>query len=124
MNNDVFDHKIICKHCNKEMEKGKVIKNGFALRALKCPKCDGKLIHPVDEERYNKYKNLRSKQYFVKMRLVGNSYAVSIPKEIVACMKQQEKIFDDIVKLCFEDFGRLSLKFGEELKKEKEMENE
>jgi hypothetical protein len=50
------------------------------------------------------------------MRLVGNSYAVSIPKEIVSFMKEQEKIMDDMVRLCFEDIGKLSLNF-EELKK-------
>jgi hypothetical protein len=49
---------------------------------------------------------------------VGNSYAVSIPKEIVSFMNEQKKIMDEMVKLCFEDFGRLSLNF-EELKDKK-----
>ena len=47
------------------------------------------------------------------MRLVGNSYAVSIPKEIVSFMRDQERIMNDMVRLCFEDFGRLSLNFGD-----------
>ena len=47
------------------------------------------------------------------MRLVGNSYAVSIPKEIVSFMNNQKKMMDEMVKLCFEDFGRLSLNFKE-----------
>jgi hypothetical protein len=51
------------------------------------------------------------------MRLVGNSYAVSIPKEIVSFMKEQEKIMNDMVRLCFEDIGKLSLNFGEEINK-------
>ena len=46
------------------------------------------------------------------MRLVGNSYAVSIPKEIVSFIREQEKIMNDMVRLCFEDFGRLSLDFN------------
>ena len=46
------------------------------------------------------------------MRFVGNSYAVSIPKEIVNFMQEQEKIMDDMVRLCFEEFGRISLRFG------------
>ena len=46
------------------------------------------------------------------MRFVGNSYTVSIPKEIVNFMKEQEKIMDDMVRLCFEEFGRISLNFG------------
>jgi len=47
------------------------------------------------------------------MRLVGNSYAVSIPKQIVSFMSEQEKIMDNMVRLCFEDMGRLSLNFDE-----------
>ena len=46
------------------------------------------------------------------MRLVGNSYAVSIPKEIVSFMNEQEKSMSEMVKLCFEDIGRLSLDFN------------
>ena len=50
------------------------------------------------------------------MRLVGNSYAVSIPKEIVLFMREQEKMMNDMVRLCFEDMGKLSLNFSEEEK--------
>ena len=78
-----------------------------------CPKCHGKLIHPVDEQEYHKFINLKNKEFRVKMRLVGNSYAVSIPKEIVLFMKAQEKMMDDMVRLCFEETGRLSLNFHE-----------
>ena len=55
--------------------------------------------------------SLKNKEFNVKMRLVGNSYAVSIPKEIVSFMRAQEKVMDDMVKLCFEEMGRLSLNF-------------
>ena len=115
---DIFDNTILCKKCGKKMEKAKIGKNGFVFRAMICPKCNEKIIHPVDEQEYIKFINLRNKQFNVKMRLVGNSYAVSIPKEIVLFMREQEKIFDDIVNLCFEDFGKLSLNFNE-LKKRK-----
>jgi hypothetical protein len=50
------------------------------------------------------------------MRFVGNSYAVSIPREIVNFMKEQEKIMNNMVRLCFEDFGKLSLDFDPERK--------
>jgi len=110
---DIFDNKILCKKCDKEMKKAKVSKNGFILRAVVCPKCNSKIIHPVDEQEYNKYINLKNKEFKVKMRLVGNSYAVSIPKEIVSFMNEQKKIMDEMVKLCFEDFGKLSLRFKE-----------
>ena len=110
---DIFDNKIHCGKCNVEMQKAKVSKNGFLLRAVVCEKCNGKIIHPVDEQNYTKFINLRSKEFNVKMRLVGNSYAVSIPKEIVSFMNTQEKIMDQMVKLCFEEMGIVSLNFNE-----------
>jgi len=99
------------------MEKAKIAKNGFLFRAMICPKCNEKIIHPADEQEYSKFSDLRNKEFHVKMRLVGNSYAVSIPKEIVSFMREQENIMNDMVRLCFEDMGKLSLNFGEELTK-------
>ena len=90
----------------------KANKNGFILRAVACPKCNDKIVHPKDEIEYNDFMNLKKKEFNVKMRFVGNSYAVSIPKEIVNFMKEQENIMDDMVKLCFEEFGKISLVFG------------
>ena len=92
------------------MQKAQIVKNGFLLRAMVC-KCGEKIIHPNDEQEYNKFINLKNKEFRVKMRLVGNSYAISIPKEIVSFMREQENIMDDMVKLCFEQMGRLSLNF-------------
>ena len=116
---DIFDNTILCRNCNIKMKKAEVVKNGFILRAVICPRCNGKIIHPADEQEYNRFINLKNKEFRVKMRLVGNSYAVSIPKEIVSFIKEQEKIMDDMVKLCFEDLGRVSLNFGKinEIKK-------
>lgn len=110
---DIFDNTILCNSCNAEMEKAQLSKNGYILRAVVCPECDTRIIHPLDEENYHKFINLRNKEFNVKMRLVGNSYAVSIPKEIVSFMNEQEKAMDDMVRLCFEDMGRLSLNFGD-----------
>lgn len=109
---DVFDNKILCKKCNTTMEKLEIYKNGFKLRAVGCPKCKTKIIHPVDEAEYNRFQNLKKKEYKVKMRLVGNSYAVSIPKEIVSFMNEQKKMMNEMVQLCFEDMGKLSLNFN------------
>jgi len=105
------------------MQKAKIVKNGFIFRAVICPKCNDKIIHPVDEQEYNKFINLKNKEFKVKMRLVGNSYAVSIPKEIVSFMNEQKSIMDEMVRLCFEDFGRLSLNFEELKGKNKNNEN-
>lgn len=124
MTADIFDNTIICKNCNIEMEKGYVSKNGFKLRALKCPKCGKSHIHPKDEEEYNKFINLKNKEYRVKMRLVGNSYAISIPKEIVSFMEEHEKATDDIVRLCFSDLGKLTLMFNKGSKTEDREKND
>lgn len=110
---DIFENTIICKDCKMKMKPVSIEKNGFILRAVQCPKCQEKIIHPKDEEEYNRFLSLRGKTFKVKMRIVGNSYAVSIPKEIVGFIKQQERIMDDMVSLCFSKARRLSLMFGE-----------
>jgi hypothetical protein len=99
------------------MQRAKIAKNGFIFRAVVCPKCNDKILHPSDEHEYNKFINLKNKVFHVKMRMVGNSYAVSIPKEIVSFIQEQEKIMDEMVRLCFEDFGKLSLSFEEARRK-------
>jgi len=111
---DIFDNTILCGKCNSKMQKAKIDRNGFLLRAMVCPKCNDRIIHPVDEREYNKFNDLRNKEFSVKMRMVGNSYAVSIPKEIVSfmnAMNTHRKIMNDMVRLCFEDFGKVSLNF-------------
>ena len=115
MTHDIFDNTILCRKCNSKMQKANIAKNGFVFRAVVCPNedCNEKIIHPSDQEEYDRFINLKNKEFRVKMRLVGNSYAVSIPKEIVSFMNEQKKIMDEMVKLCFKDFGRVTLNFGE-----------
>jgi|TARA_B100001971_G_C18069314_1_gene472209 uncharacterized paraquat-inducible protein A len=110
---DIFNNTILCGKCQVKMKPVNFEKNGFVLRAVVCPKCHAKIIHPKDEQEYKNFINLKKKQYNVKMRFVGNSYAVSIPKEIVNFMKEQEKIMNEMVRLSFEEFGRISLNFGQ-----------
>lgn len=109
---DIFDNTILCKKCNKAMKPTLVSRNGFNLRALKCPKCNEMLIHPEDKIEYQNFMRLKEKDYNVKMRMVGNSYTVSIPREIVDFMKEQEKRLNEMVRLNFEEAGRLSLNFN------------
>ena len=113
MTTDLFDNKIMCKDCKEEMQKTEIVKNGFTLRAVECMRCGQKIIHPSDVEEFRKFSELKKRDFNVKLRMVGNSYAVSIPREIVDFMHEQEKMMDDMVKLCFEEAGRLSLMFGE-----------
>ena len=114
MTHDIFENTILCKNCDRKMERADVLRNGYSLRAMVCKGCNERIIHPSDEENYNKFINLKNKEFSVKMRLVGNSYAVSIPKEIVSFMNAKRKIMDDMVRLCFEEMGKVSLSFGDE----------
>ncbi|MEK6872220.1 MAG: hypothetical protein AABX16_04925 [Nanoarchaeota archaeon] len=109
---DIFDNKIVCKNCNEEMKPVSVNRNGFALRAIECNDCKSRIIHPHDEQKYQNFMTIKKKEFNVKMRFVGNSYAVSIPREIVDFIKEHERMMNDMVKLCFEDFGKVSLDFG------------
>jgi NAD-dependent SIR2 family protein deacetylase len=120
---DIFDAKISCKNCDSEMQKGYIEKRGMQIRAVKCGKCGDKIIHPADLSCLENFKDLRGKEFNVKLRVVGNSHAISIPKEIVNFINDQhrqmnsmesvEKEMNDMVRLCLEDFHKLSLRFGE-----------
>ena len=59
---DIFDNTILCKRCGAKMQKAKIAKNGFLFRAVVCSKdgCSEKIIHPVDEQEYNKFINLKN----------------------------------------------------------------
>jgi DNA-directed RNA polymerase subunit RPC12/RpoP len=120
---DIFESKILCKNCNLQMEQFTLEKKGFKLRAIKCPRCNDKIIHPTDLNNFKNFNNLKQKTYNVKLRMVGNSHAVSIPKEMLDFInnthRQMSKQFDDMVKLCFEDFGKISLRFFDEQQEEK-----
>ncbi len=89
-----------------------ISKNGFNLRAVRCGKCGEAVIHPSDKQEYEEFIRLKKKDFEVKMRMVGNSYAISIPREIVDFMKEQEKMINNMVRLSFQDAGRLSLMFN------------
>jgi len=109
---DIFDNQILCKHCEKPMGTVLISRNGFNLRAKKCTKCGETLVHPQDKAEYENFMRLKQKEFNVKMRMVGNSYAVSIPREIVDFMREQESMINDMVRLSFEDAGRLRLMFN------------
>ena len=111
---DLFDNPILCKDCRKIMDSILVSKNGYNLRAIKCKKCGKTIFHPEDKQEYENYMRLKNKDFEVKMRMVGNSYAISIPREIVNFMEEQEKIMNKMVRLSFEDMGKLSLDFNPE----------
>lgn len=109
---DIFENKVLCNKCEKVMRPVLVSKNGFNLRALKCDKCNEVLIHPQDKIEYDEFMRLKQKEYEVKMRMVGNSYTVSIPKEMVSFMREQKNIVDSMVKMCFTEPHKISMAFN------------
>ena len=119
---DIFEQKVLCDKCNVIMHRIEIIKNGFRLRVLQCARCGQKVAHPADMQEYNNFMALKNKVFKVKMRIVGNSYAVSIPKEIVNFMREQDRIMDNMVRLCFNEAKKLSLIFGDEKGEETERE--
>lgn len=96
------------------MQKVRFVRNGFSFRAVQCLNCNNRIIHPDDKQEYERYRNLRNKTFGVKLRMVGNSYTVSIPKEIVNFINEQNKIIDEIVKLNLDQMGKISLNFRSE----------
>lgn len=108
---DIFDNAIFCKNCNLRMIPENITKNRFILRAVKCPSCVNKIVHPDDLREYENFLNIRKKSFKVKLRFVGNSYAVSIPREIIDFMNEQDKKMKEMVDLSLEEFGRISLSF-------------
>lgn len=126
---DIFDTKIMCKKCNHEMKQKILEKEGMQLRAVECPKCKDKIIHPADLNCLNKFNDVKDKTFNVKLRVVGNSHAVSIPKEIVDLMNEQHRLMseqhkkirremNEMVKMAFEDFGKLRLTFWDDEEEE------
>ena len=125
---DIFNARILCNKCGLEMSKIEMEKNGIKVRAVECPRCHERIIHPEDKQNLEHFKDLKGKTYNVKLRIVGNSHTVSIPKEIVNFMEEMNRFngmhsrmrkhfeeMDNMVQLCFEDMGKISLNFGQEV---------
>jgi len=128
---DIFDAKILCKNCNLVMKPRVLEKEGLQLRAVECPKCKDKIVHPADINCMNKFNDLKGKTFNVKLRMVGNSHTVSIPKEIVDLINEQHNLMNEqhrriskemneMVKMAFEDFGKLRLSFFDQLEEDEE----
>lgn len=116
--NDLFDAEIRCRGCKVKTNKSSMFKDGFKVRYSECPKCTNKWYHPTDLRDYEEFKKLKEREFHVKLRMVGNSFSVTIPKEIIEFEEQfnrMEKEMDTIMKLCLDKPGRLSLHFSEEL---------
>ncbi|MBU2589580.1 MAG: hypothetical protein KKA65_00945 [Nanoarchaeota archaeon] len=105
---DIYDATIICDHCSKPTDKAILVKNGFKIRAWFCRKCKKEWLHPSDLAAYNAFKRLKERDFRVKLRLVGNSWAISIPKEII---EYEDVTVSKTVQLSLDEPGRLSIFF-------------
>ena len=118
---DIFDNQVLCSKCNIKTRKISITKNGFTIRVLECPNCGKHIYHPADLQEYENFNKLKNREFEVKLRMVGNSYAVSIPREIIEFQEEMEKEMqseiehmEKMVKLCLEQPGKLSLFFTRE----------
>ena len=102
------------------MKKIDVTKNGFLFRTLQCSTCNNKIVHPNDKQEYQHFLHIKNKKFDVKLRMVGNSYTVSIPREIVNFINEQNKVMDDMVRLNLDRMNRLSLEFDKLYRKDKD----
>ena len=114
---DIFDHTILCKICHRETEKNVLLKDHFQFRILECPSCKHQIFHPSDLRDYEDFKKLRQRDFNVKLRMVGNSFCVSIPREIIA-FANLEREMDRLVRLCLEEPNKLTLFFERKVFKE------
>ncbi len=115
---DINQATILCNNCNTKANKSYIKKDGFNLRAWKCAKCNDEWVHPLDLEEYNRFKRMCKKTYSVKLRLVGNSYAVSIPREIIDFQEEMFSEIDQIIKMSLETPEKLNLFFTKKLQKD------
>lgn len=109
---DIFNAKVLCDNCNQLMQKSFVIKRGFEVRALQCPSCEKSYIHPEDEQRLEQFEKIKNKSFQVKLRMVGNSYTVSIPREIISYQDDVQKKLNKMLFMALEEPEKLSIFFS------------
>ena len=114
---DIYNATILCEDCNKKTTKGITFKDGFKLRSWDCNNCGKRWFHPLDLNEFNNFEKLKHKEFEVKLRFVGNSYAVSIPKEIINYQENITKETDKILYISLEQPDKLSIFFTKRIKR-------
>ncbi|MFH1456464.1 MAG: hypothetical protein ABIF40_05970 [archaeon] len=105
---EIYDTVLLCDKCTDPTQKSYVVKDGIKIRTWHCIKCNKKWHHPTDLEDYHRFKEIKMKDFEVKLRPVGNSWTVSIPKEII---NFQEVTRTKIVHLSLNEPGKIVLRF-------------
>ena len=89
---DIYNTTILCEDCNRKTIKSYIIKEGYKIRTWECTICGKRWFHPLDLQEYNNFEKLKQKEFRVKLRFVGNSYIVSIPREIIDFQEELRKV--------------------------------
>ncbi len=113
---DIFENKVLCNVCNSETDKIFSIKDNFRLRKWICRNCNKEWYHPGDLQEYKDFKKLKERKFQVKLRKVGNSHTISIPREIIDFEEEMQKAFGEILDLALEEPGKLSIYFSRRIK--------
>lgn len=80
---DVWEEHLICSKCNKKTDKIIINRENFNIRTWKCKQCRKYWPHPLDNKKFEEWKKVKNLTFKVKIREVGNSAVVSMPKEIL-----------------------------------------
>ncbi len=114
---DIFENTILCENCNKKTSKSYTYKDGFKIRNWYCENCNKKWYHPLDLKEYEDFNKLKNKSFEVKLRLIGNSFCVSIPREIIEFEKEMQQETNKIISMSLEEPQKLSLFFRRRIRK-------
>ena len=114
---DIYNTTLLCEECNAKTRKVLLDKEGCKLRGWECPSCNKVWEHPKDAQEVEQFKRIQQKEFEVKLRMVGNSYTISIPKEIILFEQEMEKQLNHLLKLNLEEPEKLSIYFHRKIKR-------
>lgn len=107
---DIFNATILCTQCNQPTERLMQVQDGFELRSAYCKRCQKTFYHPLDLERFKKFTQLKEKEFTVKLRMVGNSHCISIPREVLL-FRELEQHLDQLVNLSLQGPDKMMITF-------------
>ena len=71
----------------------------------------------MDLEKFKQFDQLKNKPFQVKLRLVGNSYIVSIPREIIDFQEEMHREINELINMTLEEPEKLSLFFSRKIRR-------
>src|SRR3989339_500737 len=80
---DINQWKEIPCECGGMASRGTVKYKSYEIRGWVCAKCKKEYIHPEDSMKISKLEELKKSNPSVKIRTVGQSLVITLPKEIV-----------------------------------------